>query len=221
MKTPRRYALGLKKVITPAVEAAAHTPDGLRLYRKYRHYTMSGPWNFMANLEVEGDLVECGTWRGGMIAALAELLGRHAVLFDSFEGLPEAQPIDGQAALVYQENTEGNCTAAERDAVEAMSLTGVDYEIRNGWFADTVPAYAAEQPSLACLRLDGDWYDSILICLEHLYPRVVPGGLVLIHDYGYWDGCTRAVHDYLSRSQAVEDIGRLTTTTGLAYLRKR
>jgi O-methyltransferase len=216
----------LEKVIATAA-VAVHTADRLQLYRKYRDYTMSSFWDFMGNLylaggvEAEGDLVECGAWKGGMIAAIAEMLGRRAVLFDSFEGLPEAQPIDGQAALAWQSSTKYNATAAKRDAVEAMSLTGVDYEIRKGWFADTVPAYAAEQRSLAFLRLDGDWYDSILLCLEHLYPLVVPGGLVLIHDYGYWDGCTRAVHDYLSRSQAAEDIGRFPTRPGLAYLRKR
>jgi O-methyltransferase len=216
----------LRKVIATAA-VTAHTADRLRLYRKYRDYTMSPFWDFMVNLhvaggvEVEGDLVECGTWKGGMIAAIAEMLGRRAVLFDSFEGLPAVQPIDGQAAITWQSNTKYNATAAERDAVEAMSFTGVDYEIRKGWFADTVPVYAAEKPSLAFLRLDGDWYDSILLCLEYLYPLVVPGGLVLIHDYGYWDGCTRAVHDYLSRSQVAEDIGRPPTRTGLAYLRKR
>jgi O-methyltransferase len=52
---------------------------------------------------------------------------------------------------------------------------------------------------IALLRLDGDWYESTMACLDALYDRVVPGGLVIIDDYYTWDGCARAVHDFLSR----------------------
>jgi Macrocin-O-methyltransferase (TylF) len=70
---------------------------------------------------------------------------------------------------------------------------------------------AKQGRSIAVLRLDGDWYDSTMLCLEHLFPLVVPGGLMLIDDYYTWDGCARAVHDYLSREQAA---GRIEKTSG-------
>lgn len=224
----------LKAVATSAVRAArygiTYGSDGLRLYRKYRGYTMSAPRTFLESINlargvtVGGDVVECGTWKGGMVAAIAETLQRRAVLFDSFEGLPEARPIDGAAAIAWQSDTESpnyhdNCTADERDAIDAMRLAGVDYDIRKGWFDETIPRYSAEGPQIALLRIDGDWYDSVMICLSELYPHVVPGGLVLIDDYGQWDGCTRAVHDYLSRIGAQEDIRR--AGADVTYLWKR
>ena len=73
--------------------------------------------------------------------------------------------------------------------------------------------------SIAVLRLDGDWYDSTMLCLEHLLPLAVPGGLMLIDDYYTWDGCARAVHDYLSREQAAERIEK--TSGGVAYIVRR
>jgi O-methyltransferase len=78
---------------------------------------------------------------------------------------------------------------------------------------------AKQGRSIAVLRLDGDWYDSTMLCLEHLFPLVVPGGLMLIDDYYTWDGCARAVHDYLSREQAAERIEK--TSGGVAYIVRR
>jgi O-methyltransferase len=202
----------------------------LRLYVKYRDYTMIPQPQFVDRLalartvEADGDVVECGTWKGGMIAALSEDSGRRAVLFDSFEGLPEPQLVDGAAALAWRRDRDStsyynNCTADESDAIAAMTLAGVDYDVRKGWFDQTVPEYAAERPTVAIVHLDGDWYESILTCLEHLYPIVSPGGLILIDDYGLWDGCTRAVHHYLARTEAAEDLRR--SDSGVTFLRKR
>lgn len=100
-----------------------------------------------------------------------------------------------------------------------MAPSGARFDVRQGWFEETVPKYASEDPVIALLRLDGDWYDSTSICLEHLFPRVSVGGLVIIDDYGQWDGCTRAVHDYLSSVSAVESIA--STRSGVTFIRKR
>ena len=90
--------------------------EGNKLYEKYRNYTMVSQSTFIDNLKlcdrfrhIEGSIVECGVWRGGMISAIAELLGncRKYYLFDSFEGLPKAQQIDGEAALEWQNNKNG------------------------------------------------------------------------------------------------------------------
>jgi O-methyltransferase len=183
------------------------------LAAKYAAFTMIPAAAFRENLALarpaallEGDLVECGTWRGGMLAAIAELVGagRLCVGFDSFEGLPPAQEIDGSAAQTWQTDTAGenyfdNCRASEAEFRAAMALAGAAYRVERGWFDDTVPRYASEQRPMALLRLDGDWYESTMVCLEHLFPLVVDGGIVIIDDYHTWDGCTRAVHDYLSR----------------------
>lgn len=188
-----------------------------RLHRRLSDLTMVPRRAFIDNVlltrqaaPAEGDLVECGTWRGGLSAAMAWALpGRHSVLFDSFEGLPDAQPIDGPDAVRYstQERGYDNCRAGEAWAAQAMARVGQpDAEIIKGWFSATVPVWAKQQRPIAVLRLDGDWYDSTILCLEHLWPLVSPGGLVIIDDYYTWDGCSKAVHDHLSRIQAAERI---------------
>jgi O-methyltransferase len=183
------------------------------IYEKYSQFTMIQRGDFCLNLQLAqtvratpGAVVECGVWRGGMSAGLAEILGpeRSYVLCDSFQGLPDAQPIDGQAALEYQSDPthpeyHDNCTAPEEAARSAMALSpATNVQFVAGWFEATVPHLHIDNP-IALLRLDGDWYESTMTCLEHLYPRVAPGGLIIIDDYHTWDGCTRAVHDYLSR----------------------
>jgi hypothetical protein len=69
--------------------------------------------------------------------------------------------------------------------------------------------------------LDADWYDSTLVCLRHLFPLVVPGGVVILDDYGVgvFDGCTRAVHDFLSETKATEHLR--SSPHGVMYLVRR
>jgi O-methyltransferase len=174
-----------------------------------------------------GCLVECGVWRGGMSAAMAELLGpgRRSYLFDSFEGLPPADPEkDGQRAIAYQADPGGafyhdNCRAEQAFASQAMALAGVpDANLVAGWFKDTLPGFMPPEP-IRVLRLDGDWYDSTRICLEALYPHVAPGGLILIDDYFAWDGCARAVHEYLAEQKGHQERVR-QTRRGVAYIIK-
>jgi hypothetical protein len=138
---------------------------------EFREFSMIPPAKYVDNLKVAaraaglpGDIVECGTWRGGMIAGLARTLGpdRRYVLFDSFEGLPTPSAQDGPSAVEYQRNTDDpryldNCRAERSEAERAMQLTGVpDVEVQQGWFDDTVAPWAAGARPIALLRLDGD-----------------------------------------------------------------
>lgn len=204
------------------------------LHLKYRNYTMIGNTTFADNLVLvhehgrpaEGLVIECGVWRGGTSAAMAEVLGnkRRYYLFDSFEGLPPAQAEkDGAAAIAYQQDNNSpeyhnNCAAEASFAEAAMRLSGVaDYHLVKGWFSDTLPRFKPREP-VAVLRLDGDWYDSIMVCLQELYPYVTPGGLVILDDYYAWEGCARAVHDFLSSQRLAERIR--STPNGVAYFIK-
>ncbi len=165
--------------------------------------------------DVPGCIVECGVWRGGMIAGIAELLGpqRPYILFDSFEGLPPAQAIDGPGALAWQADREGpayydNCSAPLEAAETAMEMSGAhNVELVRGWFRDTLPAYTPPAP-VALLRLDGDWYESTILSLTHLYPHMARRGLILVDDYYTWDGCSRAVHEFLARESSAWRIDR-------------
>ena len=188
------------------------------LFNKYQTYTMIPKPIFEDNLqlcskisEVYGDVVECGVWRGGMIAALAETLGsyRKYHLFDSFEGLPEVQEKDGQWAKKWQDGKNlwyfDNCKAEEEFAVEAMKIANCNnYEIYRGWFKNTLSSYTGT--NIAMLRLDGDWYDSTYQCLSEFYPKVVDKGIVIIDDYYAWEGCIRAVYDYFSQNHLTDRI---------------
>ena len=202
-----------------------------RIYNRFRDYTMVPKSSYVQNLEladagvaVPGCVVECGVWRGGMSAGLAKVLGnsRTYYLFDSFAGLPPAQAIDGEKALRYQSEKSSphyhdNCKAEQDFADRAMRLAGVrSFVCMKGWFHETLPTFAPRE-RIALLRLDGDWYESTILCLDHLYDRIEPGGLILIDDYYTWDGCSRAVHDFLSKRSAPE---KLEQMGGLAFMRK-
>ena len=67
-----------------------------------------------------------------------------------------------------------------------------------GWFQDTVPRDAAAVGPIALLRLDGDWYDSTKVCLEGLYPSVVKYGSIVVDDYGHFEGCRKAVDEFVA-----------------------
>jgi O-methyltransferase len=188
------------------VEAAA-------IFNKFSDFTMIPSGIYMENIllakqakNIQGAIVECGVWRGGMSAGIASVLGtdRDYYLYDSYEGLPDAGKHDGQDAIDYQKNTDSenyfdNCTAEISFAQEAMKKAGVsNAKFIKGWFKDTVPHHTPSE-KIALLRLDGDWYDSTMECLLHLYDHIVEGGLIILDDYYTWDGCTRAVHDFLSK----------------------
>jgi hypothetical protein len=205
----------------------------LKLQRKYRGATMIGPADFLANLDavdevtrtVDGAIVECGTWKGGMAAAMMEVAGpdREYHFLDSFEGLPPARNIDGASALAWQKDTSSdffynNCTASVEEFREVVARTGVVLDrvhVHKGFFEQTLPGLS--MPPIAVLRLDADWYDSTMICLEHLFDKIVPGGALLIDDYYTWDGCSRAVHDFLSRHQRSERIRQRSDELAVIY----
>lgn len=212
-------------------------PTYHRLWRKYAARTMISRKAFIGNLFLadyhrrrsgldHGSFVECGTWRGGMAFALVELCGGIAEchFFDSYEGLPPAGPLDGDKALGEQAAGQlwhDNNTAALEDflgGLDPLRRAGRRLEAHKGWFTDTLPGFAPERP-IALLRLDGDWYDSTLCILDNLFDRVMPGGLILIDDYYDWDGCSRAVHDFLSARKATERI-RQSRYGGVAYMLK-
>ena len=89
-----------------------------------------------------------------------------------------------------------------------------NYHLVKGFFSETLPGFRA---SISLLRLDGDWYESTYDCFKYLYPQVQEGGLIIIDDYFSWDGCCKAVHDYLS---ATKSSSRIRTKDSLCYIIK-
>jgi O-methyltransferase len=194
---------------------------GISLHFKYRTRTMIPPKLYAENLALaaivlqdeslkDGAIIECGTWRGGMSAGMVEVGGfdRNYYFFDSFEGLPPVAEVDGKAAKEYENSlSTPGCAASLDEFKQTMSMTGCPPEKINaykGFFESTLPGFSP--PKIAVLRLDGDWYESTMICLEKFWDHVLPGGLILIDDYYVWEGCSKAVHDFLARRKAPESI---------------
>lgn len=159
---------------------------------------------------VPGALVECGVYKGGSAALMAMAAPEKTIwLFDSFSGLPEPGLEDGAVARSYAGGRSGGalepidrCVAplevVKELFFERLKIDPGRVEIREGWFQNTLPAARNELGPVCVLRLDGDWYESTKVCLESLYDLVVAGGVVIIDDYGYWEGCRRAVDEFLA-----------------------
>jgi hypothetical protein len=161
---------------------------------------------------IEGAIVECGVWRGGsMMAAalsLSRLRGRRDLyLFDTFAGMtaPEEGDVDWEgrpARPMLDADVSGQGVRAVAHLEEVrrnLGATGypaerVHYVV--GDVVDTLPALAPER--IALLRLDTDWFASTYHELAHLYPRLTPGGILIVDDYGHWQGARWAVDRYLS-----------------------
>lgn len=204
-------------------------------WKAFSHLTMVDRKNYLDNLFLaayhveryglqDGCYVECGTWRGGMSFGMMKVLPRIRswYFFDSYEGLPPAQDLDGERAVDDQRSGRlrfDNNTASYDDfAANAERYRAPDQrvEIHPGWFEKTLVGFTPDSP-ISVLRLDGDWYESTRVALDALYDHVRDHGVVIIDDYYHWMGCSRAVHDFLSERKSPD---RIRDRHGVAYITK-
>ncbi len=173
-----------------------------RLYALYRQARQ------ICEDNIPGNFVECGVARGGSSALLAYVVRRYSkqprrlFCFDSFEGMPEPSSADthqGIAANATGWGT-GTCAAPETSVMEVAAKLGAADVITlvKGYFEQTVPAMRDRVGMIALLHIDADWYESTKIVLEQLYDRVSTGGRIQIDDYGFWEGCRKAVDEFQS-----------------------
>jgi hypothetical protein len=170
--------------------------------------------------DIPGDFAECGVWRGGSVLAMILTLqelgrdDREIHLYDTFEGMtePTEQDVSSHDAPAVETWREAQgagerawpeyfdpSTFNEDTVRETLLATGYPADrlhLVAGPVEETLPARAPER--LALLRLDTDWYESTRHELEHLYPRLAEGGVLIIDDYGHWQGARRAVDEYFS-----------------------
>lgn len=194
-----------------------------------RQYALYSAVRYVTAARIPGAIVECGVWRGGssMLTALTLTAlndsSRELWLYDTFEGMtaPDDRDVrhDGSSAIPeWQAGRRGNgsawCYADEEDVRANMGLTNYPRErvhYVKGPVEQTIPGEAP--PQIGILRLDTDWYASTRHELEHLYPRLAPGGVLLIDDYGHWQGCRKAVDEYFAGQavllQRIDETGRL------------
>lgn len=169
---------------------------------------------------VPGDFVECGVYAGASSALMARAIldwrktntdkywpETRVHLFDSFQGMPAAEPVDEEQWREHGENT-GMAAVPLEQVKENMRRWGIPEELlvyHPGWFEATIPlaavagqdAFGTSVREIAVLRLDGDLYSSTSIAMKHLYPLVSPGGWVIVDDY-HLSGCKKAVHEVVN-----------------------
>lgn len=196
-----------------------------------RMYALHTAVNYIVDNDIAGDIVETGVWRGGstMMAALT-LLSRDAGnrdlwLYDTFEGMVEPteadSSYDGRSAQIqYLENPDW-CAASREDVETNMRSTGYAAERLHyiaGKVEETIPS-AGVPAEIALLRLDTDWYVSNKHELENLYPLLAHGGVLLIDDYGHWDGVRRSVDEYF-REQGITGLLNRIDYTGRLLIKQ-
>ncbi|MEG3641381.1 TylF/MycF/NovP-related O-methyltransferase [Magnetococcus sp. PR-3] len=180
-------------------------------YRKVHGYTyccntrLKALYDAVHEIEVQkikGDVVECGTARGGSAALLGLTLKtvgseRSLWLFDSYEGIPAPTQNDPDLEIAQHYTGDFQGELGQVKALFSRLEIGERTEFVKGLFDETLPTAKVEQ--IALLHVDGDWYDSIMITLESLYDRVSIGGIIQFDDYGYWEGTSKAVHDFMDK----------------------
>jgi O-methyltransferase len=168
---------------------------------------------------VPGDFIETGVWRGGCcilmrgVLAINKVKDRKVFVADSFKGLPkpnvEAFPKD--AGLDWSMVHELAVSLEEvKSNFAAYDLLDDQVEFIKGYFSDTLSTVKADR--FALLRLDGDLYESTIVALECLYPRLSPGGYVIIDDYGAVQACRDAADDYRARNNITSLIYQIDST---------
>lgn len=184
-----------------------------------RQFALHKAVHHIVHANIPGDYVECGVWRGGasMMAALTLLeagdTARTLWLYDTYAGMSrpsdhdERIKVDGSGSVritmdkwlaEQREGFNNWCYASLEDVTANMRSTGYpERRMRfvKGMVEDTIPGTVPDR--IALLRLDTDFYESTLHEMQHLYPRLAPGGVLIIDDYGVWRGSKTAVDQYL------------------------
>jgi hypothetical protein len=237
-KQRRRAARQERKLADPSCYPADLSRDSVETMASVRQFTMTSTERLNGLCEavryinetgIEGDIVECGVWRGGSMMAIAEMLkrsgdtSRNLHLFDTFEGMSEPTEadvsVDGATAVDQLANEDKNdgksvwCVASLEDVQSHMTQTGypnerVHYHV--GKVEETIPEAAPSK--IALLRLDTDWYESTAHEMEHLFSRLSDGGVLIVDDYGHWQGARRAVDEYFAKHSIGMMLHRLDYT---------
>jgi O-methyltransferase len=194
--------------------------------------------DYVVQHDLPGAFVECGLWRGGSLYAVALRLhhlgvtDRELVGFDTFAGMTEptehdvdyrgaaaAHPPAVEALLhvatrVFASHAQGQPGTSREEVLALLTSSGYDaarIRLVEGPVEETLPEHAPD--AVALLRLDTDWYESTRHELEHLYPRLTPGGVLLVDDYGHYRGARKAVDEYFDGHrillQRIDYTGRL------------
>lgn len=205
-------------------------------------YTMTSPERIgvlvdavrhLVNNKVEGAMVECGVWKGGSSMAVAltlKALGvkdRELYLYDTFSGMSapteaDVSPFWGKASDTFSRKKTSDdasnwCRSSLNEVRGNLSATGYPAEMLHfveGKVEDTIPDTVPEK--IALLRLDTDWYVSTKHEMEHLFPRMADNAILIIDDYGCWEGARKALDEYIQENQLCLFLVRIDSSAYVA-----
>ena len=173
-----------------------------------RFYNIFKSIEYIASTNIPGDIVECGVFLGGSIlgaAYFAEyfgLRGRTFYLCDTFEGFP----VNTVETNLWgsPDNLSANYPAMNQNFrhiveknIEESGLAESKFELVQGLVEDTLPITGFGP--LAYLRLDTDYYQSTFVEMDVLYPKLNANGVLIIDDYGCYEGARNAIEDYFKK----------------------
>jgi len=202
-----------------------HEPDFAPIMELARPYTMTSvermfamhqAVRYLEEARIEGTIVECGVWRGGSIMVAIATLNllksrdREIFLFDTFEGLPKPDPIldvdiwdnKGHDGWILEARSPESSNWAYASLNDVRSnVLGLGYPEKlihfvKGMVERTIPGQSPDK--IALLRLDTDWHSSTKHVLENLFAALVPGGVLIMDDYGHFMGARKAADDYFN-----------------------
>lgn len=219
----------------------------MKLYDVCKPYTMTSvermyalylSLNYIVDNNIDGDFVECGVWKGGSSMLIAEFLAskniahRKIFMYDTFEGMsaPTEKDVDiiretSAEKLLAQNSKEVSdsvwCYSSLDEVKRNMGLTRFNQNnivYVKGKVEDTIP-HTMPNNELALLRLDTDWYESTKHELNHLFPLLQQKGVLIIDDFGHWDGAKKAVLEYFEKNKVQMLLNRIDYTgrIGIKY----
>lgn len=218
-------------------------PFHIEIIKAVKPYTMTSIERLFGLIEavkyivekgIEGDIVECGVWKGGSMLAVAETLvklgdsSRKLLLYDTFEGMTAPQEVDESfskekaASLLDKDKHKKSESVvwaySGLDEVKAtMQKSAYPQENILYFKGDVLKTLPENLPdSIALLRLDTDWYESTKHELVHLYPKLQQRGVLIIDDYGYWKGSRKAVDEYFAENKIPIFLNRMDDTGRIA-----
>lgn len=190
---------------------------------------------YIRNNNIEGDMIECGVWKGGNIFGILSYLKHHNMtnvnvwLYDTFGGLTKPTEKDFTNSKGYNnqqvmelwesnkiDDTTNNWCYSDFESVKTL-MDSTDYPTDKikyiiGDICETLKYDTNIPDKISLLRLDTDWYESTRVEMEILYPKVVDKGIIIIDDYGYWSGSKTAVDEYYNNNNIILEYQKLDDT---------
>lgn len=175
---------------------------------------------------IKGDIVECGVWKGGNILGVINYLNfynekRDVWLYDTFEGMTHAESIDIDLNNVSGKMWEGKCDASIDYVKSVLKTCPYSEDLIHYVKGDVCQTLLNKEniPSeISLLRLDTDWYKSTKSEMEILYPKLSEKGVLIIDDYGHWNGAKKAIDEYLENNKINKVLNKIDYT-GVKFIK--